>query len=468
MGHKCHACKLRCAPGMQGGSLANFICNITRHRPDGTRTINWDLILMMEPTTIAGAILGAVLNKLLPSYIITYLLTTLLTFMALRLYRKGCETYAKETTMLREAKHAAKAAARAQHQHAPSHPEQQGLTGPSIDKSDTHLVNRTDSGSTRSLRRSGSSISRSFSRFRGPVLVAVGTPNSISGSPFSARHPLRLARTNVAASLPTGVSGGSDIINALEPASRVYRTISSPTGAAAAAVVTPVASDSPRSPNQPGSATARRASWLSNGLRQSFREVSNAYETIALWQGDADAVEPVVALFFDPDTLSSLSDEDIFNSEEDLERGADNADDDDLNRPLLAGYPAGAPGYPDNDVARHGQTLATVVSDDLATTASTDQEAYGPAEKAPLQGKALPGSTVDHTPVAAAGKQVHQEPWLPLPHFATLLALSGWVVAADLAQANTRCGSWQYWVITLSVLAPVVIILLVFRRILLK
>jgi uncharacterized membrane protein YfcA len=48
---------------IQGGSFANFICNVNRHRSNGARTVDWELILMMEPTTIAGALFGAMLNK---------------------------------------------------------------------------------------------------------------------------------------------------------------------------------------------------------------------------------------------------------------------------------------------------------------------------------------------------------------------------------------------------------------------
>jgi hypothetical protein len=44
-----------CLPLLQGGSFANFICNVNRHRANGSRLIDWELILMMEPTTIAGS-----------------------------------------------------------------------------------------------------------------------------------------------------------------------------------------------------------------------------------------------------------------------------------------------------------------------------------------------------------------------------------------------------------------------------
>lgn len=60
------------------------------------------------------------------------------------------------------------------------------------------------------------------------------------------------------------------------------------------------------------------------------------------------------------------------------------------------------------------------------------------------------------------------EPTLPLWHFLTLLGLSAWVVAADIAQDSFRCGSWQYWASQLSVLIPVLTILAVCRQMLLR
>jgi hypothetical protein len=67
-----------------------------------------------------------------------------------------------------------------------------------------------------------------------------------------------------------------------------------------------------------------------------------------------------------------------------------------------------------------------------------------------------------------ATKASAPEPSLPLPHFLTLLGLSAWVVAADIAQDSFRCGSWQYWASQLSVLVPVVSILAVCRQTLLR
>ena len=49
-----------------GGALANFAFNINRRHPGGDKPlIDWDLIMVMEPTTILGALLGSYINKVL-------------------------------------------------------------------------------------------------------------------------------------------------------------------------------------------------------------------------------------------------------------------------------------------------------------------------------------------------------------------------------------------------------------------
>jgi uncharacterized membrane protein YfcA len=47
-----------------GGAVANFIANSTkRHASRDTPLIDWDLIMVMEPTTMLGALLGSYANK---------------------------------------------------------------------------------------------------------------------------------------------------------------------------------------------------------------------------------------------------------------------------------------------------------------------------------------------------------------------------------------------------------------------
>lgn len=80
-----------------GGAVANFICNVTRRHPGlPGPLIDWDLILVMEPTTILGALLGGYLNKLLPSWLTGLLMALLLSVMSLKLWNKGREISRKE------------------------------------------------------------------------------------------------------------------------------------------------------------------------------------------------------------------------------------------------------------------------------------------------------------------------------------------------------------------------------------
>lgn len=47
-----------------GGALANFLANTSRRHPSLDRPlIDWDLTMVMEPTTMLGALLGSYMNK---------------------------------------------------------------------------------------------------------------------------------------------------------------------------------------------------------------------------------------------------------------------------------------------------------------------------------------------------------------------------------------------------------------------
>ena len=49
---------------LRAGALANFSFNLMRRHPSGCKSlIDWDLILVMEPATILGALFGSYLNK---------------------------------------------------------------------------------------------------------------------------------------------------------------------------------------------------------------------------------------------------------------------------------------------------------------------------------------------------------------------------------------------------------------------
>jgi len=94
-----------------GGSVANFFLNRPKRHPQANRPLmDYDLILVMQPMTIAGALLGSFANKLLPELVLTVCLVALLAYTTRETLTKGLEVYAKETKdMSRKAASAAAA-----------------------------------------------------------------------------------------------------------------------------------------------------------------------------------------------------------------------------------------------------------------------------------------------------------------------------------------------------------------------
>ena len=85
-----------------GGAVANTLLNINKRHPLVDRPmVDWNLILVMEPLTIAGALCGAFLNKLLSETLLVVMLVVLLSFTAYNTLRKACKMYALETASIR-------------------------------------------------------------------------------------------------------------------------------------------------------------------------------------------------------------------------------------------------------------------------------------------------------------------------------------------------------------------------------
>ena len=82
-----------------GGAIANNILNASKKHPDHSHRscIDWELILQMEPATIAGALVGAEVNDLLPDLVIILMLLALLSFTAYTTLKKANSLYAKES-----------------------------------------------------------------------------------------------------------------------------------------------------------------------------------------------------------------------------------------------------------------------------------------------------------------------------------------------------------------------------------
>ena len=92
-----------------GGAMANTLLNWPKRHPLADRPLmDWDLILVMEPLTIAGALIGAFLNKILPELLLTILLVILLSLTAHNSLTKAIQMYKKETKAAQQQSQVAK------------------------------------------------------------------------------------------------------------------------------------------------------------------------------------------------------------------------------------------------------------------------------------------------------------------------------------------------------------------------
>jgi len=80
-----------------GGAIANVLLNISKRHPLANRPlIDWDLVLMMQPPIIAGALIGAILNKLLPEFVLVVMLVIILSITAYKTLTKWRRLYERE------------------------------------------------------------------------------------------------------------------------------------------------------------------------------------------------------------------------------------------------------------------------------------------------------------------------------------------------------------------------------------
>lgn len=81
-----------------GGAVANTMLNSFKRHPFANRPlVDWDLILVMEPLTIGGALIGAFFNKILPDELLVVFLVVLLSFTAKATLQKAFKMYRKES-----------------------------------------------------------------------------------------------------------------------------------------------------------------------------------------------------------------------------------------------------------------------------------------------------------------------------------------------------------------------------------
>lgn len=87
-----------------GGAMANTYLNAKKRHPLADRPlVDWDLILVMEPLTIAGALMGAFMNKLLREEVLAVMLVLLLSFTANNTLKKATKMYKAESRQLKAA-----------------------------------------------------------------------------------------------------------------------------------------------------------------------------------------------------------------------------------------------------------------------------------------------------------------------------------------------------------------------------
>ena len=81
-----------------GSSIAHVIVNWFKKHPFADRPlIDWDMMLMMEPLTIAGTVVGSYLNVILPPIALCAMLVFLLAATTVKTMLKGIKEYKKES-----------------------------------------------------------------------------------------------------------------------------------------------------------------------------------------------------------------------------------------------------------------------------------------------------------------------------------------------------------------------------------
>jgi hypothetical protein len=96
-----------------GGSVANCALNVVKRQANVDRPlIDFDIVNVMEPMTIAGAVLGSLINKVLPGWVLTILLMIVLGLITHNCYGKGVKRWKKEDKeKAQDAQNASKTAA---------------------------------------------------------------------------------------------------------------------------------------------------------------------------------------------------------------------------------------------------------------------------------------------------------------------------------------------------------------------
>merc|ERR1719193_182383 len=84
-----------------GSSFGQILLNYSKRHPLANRPlINWDIMLAMEPLTVAGAVVGSVVNVLCPPWLLCVMLVLLLGGTTFKTLGKGIKMYKKESAAM--------------------------------------------------------------------------------------------------------------------------------------------------------------------------------------------------------------------------------------------------------------------------------------------------------------------------------------------------------------------------------
>jgi uncharacterized membrane protein YfcA len=86
-----------------GASIMNMVLNFPKRNPNAKidrPLVDWDLVTIMQPLTIAGTLIGALVGLFLPDSIVMLLLIILLGFTTYTTLLKGISQYKKETAQM--------------------------------------------------------------------------------------------------------------------------------------------------------------------------------------------------------------------------------------------------------------------------------------------------------------------------------------------------------------------------------
>ena len=84
-----------------GGAITNVVFAWPKRHPHADRPlIDWDLILVMQPMQLVGALLGGFINKMAPELLLTVMLVVLLGLTAESTLKKALKMYKKESAAI--------------------------------------------------------------------------------------------------------------------------------------------------------------------------------------------------------------------------------------------------------------------------------------------------------------------------------------------------------------------------------